>query len=274
MKRKAIAIIAVLCGVLCAATVLVYMRNVQAQAQAARSDALERYGGETVQVCVATRDIQPGEALNASNAAMRQWLVDMLPADAVTSFDEVEGSQAASRILAGEVVSLRRFEGESATVPIPAGLQAVRVELGSAPALGELLQAGALVDVYATGATTALIASHVLVAAIETGSYSGKCVTLAVDPQKVQEVIAASQQTGIYLALPSSSTGRSSTGPPAPHADAKESSSAPGPSSQDAQAQPAPSSQEAPAPSDVPSDAKGAPDTPSSSAGQDERNQS
>ena len=208
MKRKASAIVAVLCGVLCAASVLLYMHGVQAQAQAARVDALERYGGESVQACVATRDIEPGEALGASNVAMRPWLVDMLPEDAVLSMEEADGIRISSRILAGEVVSAKRFAGESASVSIPAGLQAVSVELGSAQSLGEMLEAGALVDVYATGATTALLASNVLVAAVETGSYAGKCVTLAVDPAKVQEVIAASQQTGIYLTLPSSTAGR------------------------------------------------------------------
>ena len=207
MKRKATAIVAILCGILCATCVLVYMRDVQAQAQAVRADALERYGGETVQACVALRDIEPGEVLSASNVALRPWLVDMMPADAVLDMQEAEGSRVASRILAGEVVSKKRFEGEAALVTIPAGLQAVSVELGSAPALGEMLQAGALVDVYATGATTSLIASSVLVAAVETGSYSGRCVTLAVAPEKVQEVIAASQQTGLYLSLPSRTKG-------------------------------------------------------------------
>ena len=214
MKRKATVIIAILCGIFCAVTVLIYMRDVQAQAQAVRDEALERYGGETVEACVATRDIQPGEAVSASNAAMRPWLVEMLPADAVLAFEDAEGNQVTSLVLAGEVVSSRRFEGEADKVTIPAGLQAVSVELGSAQALGEMLAAGALVDVYATGSTTSLIAHNVLVAAVETGSYSGKCVTLAVAPDKVQEVIAASQQTGLYLSLPSRTKGNGESSQP------------------------------------------------------------
>ena len=205
MRRKAAVIVAIISGLLCALLVFAYLQAVQNQAQEARADALERYGGETVQACVATRDIEPGEQVDASNATLRPWLTEMLPADAVLTFEQMSDRKVTSRILAGEVVSAKRFEGDFDAITIPVGLQAVSIDLGSAQAVGEMLKAGCVVDVYATGPTTTLVASQVLVASVEAGSYAGKCITLAVDPQNVQEIIAASQQTGIYLTLPSSS---------------------------------------------------------------------
>ena len=45
------------CGVLCAACVLAYLTSVRGEADAARAEALARYGGEQVEVCVARRDV-------------------------------------------------------------------------------------------------------------------------------------------------------------------------------------------------------------------------
>ena len=49
------------CGVLCAACVLAYLTSVRGEADAARAEALARYGGEQVEVCVARRDVAAGE---------------------------------------------------------------------------------------------------------------------------------------------------------------------------------------------------------------------
>ncbi|MBQ9021836.1 MAG: Flp pilus assembly protein CpaB [Eggerthellaceae bacterium] len=208
MRKKATTVIALLCGAICAASVFMYTQTVEARAEAQRSEALARYGGDQVEVCVATRDISPGEIADTSNTMTRLWLVDLLPDEPLTSLSEVAGMQATSLILAGEVLSHARFEGTSARVVVPSGLQAVGVELGSAQAVGGALDAGSLVDVYVVGSSgTSRIAQNVLVASLSEQGSGRFSVTLAIDPEKVEEVIAATQTATLYLTLPARGEG-------------------------------------------------------------------
>lgn len=212
MKQKGTVLLALFCGVVCACSVFVYTSQVQAHAEAQRSEALERYGGDQIEVCVATRDIAVGEVVDAASTTSRLWLVDLLPQDPITDLSDVAGMHAASSILAGEVLSHARFEGVESSVPVPAGMQAVGVELASAQAVSGALEAGSLVDVYAAGASsTACIAENVLVAAIAEQSSGRYSVTLAVAPEQVEEVIASTQSTSLYLTLPARGEGRMNT---------------------------------------------------------------
>ena len=61
MKRKRSILIGLACGVLCAVCVAAYVMQVDEQASAVRAEALARYGGEQIEVCVAKRDIAAGE---------------------------------------------------------------------------------------------------------------------------------------------------------------------------------------------------------------------
>lgn len=204
MKRKATFLLSVLCGIVCALAVLAYTTQVQQQASQARNEALARYGGEQLEVCVATEDIAAGEAVSSANVTTRQWLVDLLPADAVESFEGISGERATSSIVAGEVLSQRHFEEGDLEIDVPAGLQAVSVEVEQAQAVGGALQAGSLVDVYAAGsADTSLLVSDAYVASAGNDNGSRTWVTLAVEPDQVEQVIAATQTSTLYLTLPS-----------------------------------------------------------------------
>ena len=52
MKRNRTAFAGIVCGFLCAACVLAYTQGVRGEAEAARAEALARYGGEQLEVCV------------------------------------------------------------------------------------------------------------------------------------------------------------------------------------------------------------------------------
>lgn len=202
MRKKGTIAFAVLFGLLCAGSVFMYTQQIEAEAEAQRAEALERYGGDQIEVCVATRDISTGETVDESNAVTRPWLVDLLPADPVTDLSEVSGMPLNSPVVAGEVLSKSRFISEGSKVTIPAGLQAVGVELGAAQAVGGAIQAGSLVDVYASGKkSTTLLAANVLVAAVSDGTSGRLSVTLAVNPDNVEELIAATQATTLYLTM-------------------------------------------------------------------------
>lgn len=197
------------CGVLCAACVLAYLTSVRGEADAARAEALARYGGEQVEVYVARRDVAAGEKVDAAAVETRLWVADLLPADAVRAAGDVVGRTATSSILAGEVLSMRRFGEASTSIDVPAGFAALSVPAKTVQAVGGALAPGLRADLYASGDTaTAAVARDVLVLATSAGGADGAVaadvtwVTVAVEPESVQEVIAASRKAELYFALP------------------------------------------------------------------------
>lgn len=220
MRRKKATIAGIACGVLCAACVFAFLQSVRGEADAARTEALSRYGGEQIEVCVAKRDILAGEKVGAGAVETKLWVADLLPASAARVADEVVGRTATSSILKGEVVSLDRF-GETATsIDIPEGYAAVSVPAKTVQAVGGALAPGARVDMYASGdMTTSALARDVLVLATSaSGSAKGPSdmawVTVAIRPESVQEIIAASHNADLYFALPAPEAASfDSTGP-------------------------------------------------------------
>lgn len=213
MKRRGMLALSLLFGMVCALSVMAYLSMVKGQVDDARAEAMSRYGGDQVEVCVATRDIAPGEKLDASNAEVRPWLVDLLPEGAVGSLASKEGMRLTSSIGKGEVVTEQRFSGSSDSLVVPAGYQAVGLEVESAQAVGGALSVGNNIDVYAVSASgVSCIARGVSVLACGSGSGSRSWVTLAVADEGVQEIIAATQSASLYLTLPGSSYEGSSHG--------------------------------------------------------------
>lgn len=209
MKQRQMTIVAIGCGLACAICVGVFMASVQGQADAARAEALARYGGEQVEVCVATRDIAAGERVDLSAVETKLWVADLLPEDAVRANGDAVGKVATSSILKGEVISAKRFESAADALEVPAGKAAVSVPAKAVQAVGGAVRPGMSVDVYSSGdTTTAAIARSVLVLATSVGDSGARVVsdtgwiTLAVEPERVQEIIAASNKTSLYFVLP------------------------------------------------------------------------
>ena len=209
MRRKRTTAIGIACGVLCAACVFAYLQSVRGEADAVRSEALSRYGGEQVEVCVARRDIAAGEKVDSAAIETKLWVAGLLPVDAAQAADDVVGRTATSSILAGEVVSLKRFGEAAASIDVPSGYAALSVPAKTVQAVGGALVSGARVDLYASGDTaTSALVRDVLVLASSAGGEGGKAgvdvawVTVAVEPESVQEVIAASSKAELYFALP------------------------------------------------------------------------
>lgn len=199
----------VACGVLCAACVALYMQGVRGEADAARAEALERYGGEQLEVCVAKRDIAAGQTVTDADVEMRMWVADLLPADAARSVEEVEGRVPSSPIMEGEAVVLKRFEGHPTSLDVPDGLAALSVPAKDVQAVGGALAEGAVADLYAAGGTsTSLLARDVLILATSSSGSDGvdaelSWVTVAVEPESVQEVIDSAQKSELYFAVSS-----------------------------------------------------------------------
>ena len=209
MKQRHLMIVATGCGLACAACIVLFMMSVQGEANAARAEALARYGGEQVEVCVAMRDIAAGERMDASAMETRLWIADLLPEDAVRNASDVAGKTVTSSILKGEVICAKRFEALRSALEIPAGKEAVSVPAKAVQAVGGAVSAGMNVDVYSSGdTTTKALARNVIVLDTSVGDsgsiVSGESgwITLAVDPERVQEIIEASNRTSLYFVLP------------------------------------------------------------------------
>lgn len=209
MKQKHMTIVAVSCGALCALCVAGFLWNVQGEADAARSEALARYGGEQVEACIATRDIAAGERLDASSVETKLWIADLLPEGSVNQSGAVVGKTATSSILKGEVISEKRFQEGRDVLDIPQGLEAVSVPAKAVQAVGGAIRPGMSVDVYSSGSSgTAPLAKSVIVLATSVGdsgslvSNESGWITLAVDPEIVEGIISASNKTNLHFALP------------------------------------------------------------------------
>ena len=216
VKKSKTLIFGIVSGVVCVLAVLVFMQSVQSAAEASRKEALTRFGGEQIEVCVAQRYIAAGEKIDASNTTTKLWVADLAPEGAVHSFSDVAGKEVSSSVLAGEVISDKRFENSQVTIEIPEGLCAISVPAKDVQTVGGSLSAGMRVDLYATGTSTDLLDEDVLVLTTNVEESQGKSgdsvswVTLALDPDSVQEVITASQKLELYFALPSSKEKRKS----------------------------------------------------------------
>ena len=214
MKRKVTIGVSLACGLVCAACVGVYVHGVEAEAEEARAEALERYGGEQLEVCVATCDLAPGEVIEESDVEMTLWLADLLPDDAVCDLDEAVGQTVSTTILSGEVISSRRFGEVGSDLEVPEGKVAVSVPAEDVQVVGGAVGAGTLVDMYATGSSaTSLLAEDVYVLATSTGEAEDDSdeelnwITIAVSPELAQSVVAAAQATELYFTIPAEEGG-------------------------------------------------------------------
>lgn len=217
MKVSKSTVIGLACGLLCAACVGLYVVQVDEGARKARSEALARFGGEQVEVCVARRDLAAGETVSESDIEMKQWVASLLPDGAVSERANAVGKRLSSTVLSGEVVSSRRFGSDDAAIDVPEGLCAVSVPARGVQAVGGALRPGMRVDLFAVGSTsTTQVLSSALVLESSAAEASGGATpssdawaTLAVEPQKVQELVTAASNLELYFSLPDESNWKS-----------------------------------------------------------------
>ncbi|HBT94661.1 MAG TPA: Flp pilus assembly protein CpaB [Coriobacteriia bacterium] len=214
-------ILALGCGIIAALCMVWYASDVRAQAEQGRQAALSAYGGEQVEVFTATRDIAVGETLSAENVALQIWVSDLLPAGALGDWNLVFGQTAVIPLMKNEPVSAMKLGEMKTPVTVPEDLCAVSIPSDDVLAVGGSVQAGAYVSIYASnGIDVNLLAEEVLILdtsneTVGSGGSTGSgalgsssvrsrlsWVTLAVEPESVQELIAASTTQQLHLVLP------------------------------------------------------------------------
>lgn len=206
MKRETRLLMSVVSGVLAVAIALLYGSAVRDEAQRAQREALAIYGDELVTVCVASRDIDPGEVLDETNVHLEDWVSGLLPADAAQSIADVSGERATSSIPERAVICPTYLETSSGAIEVPQGMVAVSVAASEEQAVGGAIATGDLVDVYVSkdGIADRLCRASVIDTSArgQEGSASIAWVTLAVAPESVAEVLAATARGSVSLVLP------------------------------------------------------------------------
>ncbi|MBE6468675.1 MAG: Flp pilus assembly protein CpaB [Coriobacteriaceae bacterium] len=205
MKQRTRLIVSVVSGVVAALVALGYAATVREEAGREREEALARFGGELVPVCVATRDIAPGDTIDEANVTVEEWVAHLAPADAETSLSAVAGKVATSRIPKRAVLCPLYFEARSDAVEVPGGAVAVSIASDPEHAVGGALARGDAVDVYAfrNGVADRICAASIVdTSALASSGADLTWVTLAVDPSCVQELLIAMSQAPLSLVVP------------------------------------------------------------------------
>lgn len=204
MRKKTRVVVSVASGLLAALLTCWYVTSVREEAQVRQREAIESYGGDVTRVCVATRDIEPGELIDDGNVAVEDWISSLLPSDAYTSMEEAAGKTATSRIPKRAVVSAAYFaEMRVGSLEVPDGMVAVSVASDEEHALGGAIKAGDRVDVYASRNSVAdlLLSAQVLdTSATRIEGAALSWVTLGVEPERVPELLAATSQGMVTIA--------------------------------------------------------------------------
>lgn len=211
-KQRKQAYIAIACGIAAALCVFAYTATIKSEASMARAAAIQSYGGERVEVLVASKTIPIGSSIDESNASVQEWLVDLLPqGQAAQSFDQLDGLVAQSEIRMNEPILLERVGDGSSRITVPDGLAAASVASDDVLAVGGAIRAGSVVDVYVEASTgeITMIGEHILVLETSTPENAAdkaiSWVTLAVKPSSVSELISASAKGTIHFVLPGNS---------------------------------------------------------------------
>lgn len=193
------------CAVLAALLCAVCADSARAEAERARNEALERYGGEVVSLVVADEALEAGDVVTASNVSERDWVSDLAPADAITSMDDAVGRELTVPVSSGAPLTGLNFRDTSAMADIPSGHVAVSVPVTDRLGLGTGVEVGSRVVAYEAGESSSqLVADDVTVLTPPEGdgSMSRGSVTIAVLPEDVSEVLSASASGNLRLVQP------------------------------------------------------------------------
>lgn len=187
-----------------------------------RENLLTHFGGEIVEVCIAKRDIKPGELLVAALIETERRSAVLLPKDAIIARDinKILDKRVSSLIVKGEPLLERRvLEMRHALDVLADGLSAVTIQTDPVRALGGEIEKGMRITVLGTDAHSVV---HVLAIDVEVissntvkkkndetsslmgGSSSTEIawVTLAVPDEHIAGVVAASASNTVYLVMP------------------------------------------------------------------------
>lgn len=209
MRRRVKFVLSAACGTLATLLALGHADAVRAQAESERSEMLERYGGEVTSLVVAREGLSQGDVVSESDVEVREWLAALAPEGAMTGLDDVVGKRLTSAVASGSPLSEVDFAGGAGALQVPEGRVAVTVRLSEKTGVAADIAAGTRLLAYGVeDGVPQLISSDALVLGREgehgeTGAASSsRELTVAVAPEAVMQVLAASASGGLRLVVP------------------------------------------------------------------------
>lgn len=215
MKQSRRIAISAFAGLAAAFVCFMAVSGAHRDAERAEQEVLAQYGGELTSVCVASREIEPGEKIDEGNVVVTEWVSTLLPQGAITGLSNILGRTATAQIPAHAPLAEAYFEQREGAVDIPRGMVAVSVASDPEHAVGGMLTRGEAVDVYALGDALAdkLTSAQVIdSSALASGGGDVQWVTLAVRPSAVRELLAATSSGMVTLVVPGAQTEQSDEG--------------------------------------------------------------
>lgn len=205
MDRRKRLLISAMAGIIAAVVSYAAISDARREADRVKREAMEQYGGDLIAVCVASREIEPGEKIDEGNTTVTEWASTLLPAGSIEGLSDAVGRTATARIPAHAPLAEAYFEHEEGAVDVPRGMVAVSVASDCEHAVGGAIERGERVDVYTQGdaladklASAKVVDSNVLSA----GGGDVQWVTLAVRPSEVRELLAATSRGMVTLTVP------------------------------------------------------------------------
>lgn len=193
---------ALLAVMLCA----LYGAHVRDEAERARNEAMQRYGGEVVNLVVAKQTLEAGDVVDQANVESRDWLADLAPEGAVTSMDAAVGREVTVATPAGAPVTELTFRDVGQMAEVPSGHVAVTVPITDKLGISASVAVGSHVVAYraAEGGSELLGADITVLSSpgADASAISQGNLTIAVAPDAVSKVLTASTAGDLRLVVP------------------------------------------------------------------------
>lgn len=206
MNKRFRIVISLVSAVVASMCFFMYVQNVRAEADKARVESIQKYGGELTSILVASKQIEPGETLSSTNTQVKSWVSDLIPEGAITNPESVMGRTVSSVIGTGMPVVSLHLRSSASQISIPENLVGLTISHGEKYGLSERLNAGIKLAAYeVTDSLITCIASDISVLSNnEEGSVYTSSVTLGLLPEQVPQVLSAYARGTLRFALPGS----------------------------------------------------------------------
>lgn len=205
MNKRFRLIMAGACACLALLCVLAYGNAVRAEAQAEKTEAMAKYGGEVTKVVVATSTLEPGDNVNASKAEEKEWLVELIPEGAFNSLTELDGKTLGTPVAKGSPICSVNIRGNDDGMEVPSGKVAIAVPLNERIGITSSVEIGSNLAAYKVSeGRTYLLSSNVVVLSVPTTSSSTNkgAITIAVPLADVADIMSAASDSSLRLVRP------------------------------------------------------------------------
>lgn len=188
-----------------------YMANnwLNQQSQVAKASA----EANTSQVVVAAVDLTPGAPIEPIHVQLKNIDSRLVPPGALTSIEQAQSMVAKNNLYRGDVLRIERLapagEGSTLSVLLEPGMRAVTVRVNDVIGVAGFLLPGNRVDILFTGGnSTRTVLKNLKVLAVDQTQHTDenrpklvRAVTLEVNPEQAEQLVNASSNGRIQLAL-------------------------------------------------------------------------